>query len=258
MPPLDPPPALPPAEVATDGAAGSRRVQDRSQRTVRHLLVVVVLLLGALAAPRAAAEPTAPLWQWPLAPPHRVVRAFEAPPTPYAAGHRGVDLVGGGTEVRAVDDGVVRFSGVVAGRGTVSILHAGGLVSTYEPVAGSVAAGQTVATGTLIGTLEASGASHCGTTVCLHLGARRGETYVDPMLLLGAHGPSVLLPLEGAAGGGDDDVARGRHGAAGPSAPEGIVGIGSAGMTQEIVGTGVAARSRAGVGLLDGLAQTGG
>jgi len=223
--------------------------------------VVVVLLLGVLAAPRAAAEPPAPRWQWPLAPPHRVVRAFEAPPTPYAAGHRGVDLVGGGMEVRAVDDGVVRFSGIVAGRGTVSILHAGGLVSTYEPVVGSVTAGRTVATGTAIGTLEASGASHCGTTVCLHLGARRGETYVDPMLLLGAHGPSVLLPLEGAApraaGGRSDAVARGSRGAAGPSAPEGIVGIGSAGMTRQIVGTGVAAPSGARVSLLDGLAQTG-
>jgi len=198
--------------------------------------VALVLVMGMLVAPRAAAEPPTPLWQWPLAPPHRMVRAFEAPPTPYAAGHRGVDLVGGTREVRAVDDGVVRFSGVVAGRGTVSVLHAGGLVSTYEPVVGSVTAGQRVAAGTVIGTLETSGVSHCGTAVCLHLGARYGSaTYVDPMLLLAPRGPSVLLPLEGAApgaaGGARDDsggTAPRTPGAGSAVAPPRIVGVGTA------------------------------
>ena len=31
-------------------------------------------------------------WSWPVAPPDRRGRAVRAPPTPYAAGHRGIDL----------------------------------------------------------------------------------------------------------------------------------------------------------------------
>lgn len=147
------------------------------------------------AAPEAAATPP---WRWPVAAPHHVLAPFDAPPSPYAAGHRGLDLAGSSSVVTAVDGGVVRFSGSVAGRGVVSVLHPGGIISTYEPVTGTVAAGDHVAAGTVIGHLEGAGASHCRPVVCLHLGARRGEEYLDPMLLLAGAGPSVLLPLAGA------------------------------------------------------------
>src|SRR5699024_8715176 len=82
--------------------------------------------------------------------------------------------------------GTVRFSGSVAGRGVVSVLHADGLVSTYEPVHGLVEAGTRVGAGEVLGTLESdSTASHCEGG-CLHLGARRGGIYLDPLPLLGA------------------------------------------------------------------------
>ena len=45
--------------------------------------------------------------------------------------------------------------------------------------------------------------SHCPEVACLHLGARRGENYLDPMLLLGVRRPSVLLPWAGGPMGGD-------------------------------------------------------
>lgn len=96
-----------------------------------------------------------------------------------------------GQEVLAVDAGVVTHVGVVAGRGTVSITHPSGLRSTYEPVRGAVAPGDTIAEGRAIGVVE--GRSHCG-GACLHLGALRGSTYVDPRPLLGG-GPVILLPL---------------------------------------------------------------
>lgn len=135
-------------------------------------------------------------WSWPLAPRPEVVRPFIRPATRYGAGHRGVDLGGrGGQAVLAVDDGVVSHVGVVAGRSTVTVLHASGLRSTYEPVDATVRRGQAVTRGSAIGSLaEAESGSHCGSLACLHLGAIRDADYLDPLELLG--GTRVrLLPL---------------------------------------------------------------
>jgi murein DD-endopeptidase MepM/ murein hydrolase activator NlpD len=95
--------------------------------------------------------------------------------------------------VLAAGDGVVVFAGMVAGRPVVSIDHADGLRTTYEPVDPSVAAGQRVARGSRIGAL-AAGHAGCPREACLHWGLRRGETYLDPMLLFRAV-QVRLLPL---------------------------------------------------------------
>jgi murein DD-endopeptidase MepM/ murein hydrolase activator NlpD len=155
----------------------------------RALLVVVVL--GLLAVPPARAAPPAPgpppatqLWGWPLDGRPTVSRPFDAPPTPYAAGHRGVDLLGApGSPVLAAGAGVVAFAGMVAGRPVVSVEHAGGLRTTYEPVHPSVSAGQAVARGSPLGGL-APGHAGCPGEACLHWGLRRGQTYLDPLVLL--------------------------------------------------------------------------
>lgn len=185
---------------------------------VRPLLVVLVVLVSAVVGPGTpavaaarAAFPAegdgsgspAPPWRWPLAPPHRVLAPFDAPTSRYGAGHRGVDLAGGGdgVTVTAVAAGTVHFSGRVAGRGVVSVEHPDGLISTYEPVVAAVQEGQAVTAGTVLGTLDGQDASHCPAVMCLHLGARRGAVYIDPLLLLGARGPSVLLPLDGSRPG---------------------------------------------------------
>jgi murein DD-endopeptidase MepM/ murein hydrolase activator NlpD len=95
--------------------------------------------------------------------------------------------------VRAAGDGVVVFAGMVAGRPVVSVDHAGGLRTTYEPVDAVVGAGQPVARGAVLGTL-AGGHAGCPVAACLHWGLRRGEVYLDPLSLLGA--PEVrLLPM---------------------------------------------------------------
>ena len=162
------------------------------------VLIAVALLLapGAAAADPATARPPGPLavWTSPLAGAVRVTRAFDPPETGYGPGHRGVDLAGApGQQVMAAGAGVVLFAGMVAGRPVISVLHRDGLRTTYEPVDPSVAAGQPVARGSPLGTLRA-GHSGCPAAACLHWGLLRGDSYLDPLLLL--RPPRVrLLPL---------------------------------------------------------------
>jgi murein DD-endopeptidase MepM/ murein hydrolase activator NlpD len=135
-----------------------------------------------------------PSYQWPVLPPH-VLRRFDPPPEPWLAGHRGVDLgVTAGAPVRAAGGGAVVHAGPLAGRGVVSILHAGGLRTTYEPVTATVRAGDVVAAGDPIGSVE-PGHPGCPQAACLHWGLRRGDVYLDPLALLGL-GRVRLLPLD--------------------------------------------------------------
>jgi murein DD-endopeptidase MepM/ murein hydrolase activator NlpD len=130
----------------------------------------------------------------PIAGPLHVLRPFEPPPTPYSAGHRGVDLRAPLRGlVLAAGAGQVTFAGMVAGRGVVVIAHADGIRTEYEPVRPLVAAGQAVARGQPIGRVSGQ---HGGWPPgqCLHWGARRGEVYFDPLLLLRPLGPVRLLP----------------------------------------------------------------
>jgi murein DD-endopeptidase MepM/ murein hydrolase activator NlpD len=130
---------------------------------------------------------------WPILP-ARVVRRFDPPRRPWLAGHRGVDLAGMPFQaVRSAGAGTVVYAGVIAGRGVVSVAHAGGLRTTYEPVIPTLAVGDAVGRGTELGTLEA-GHPGCAEPACLHWGLRRGDVYLDPLALLGL-GRVRLLPL---------------------------------------------------------------
>jgi murein DD-endopeptidase MepM/ murein hydrolase activator NlpD len=134
-------------------------------------------------------------FRWPLAGTPRVVRRFDPPPQPWLPGHGGVDLAANpGVQVRAAGAGVVLFAGTVAGRPVVTVGHADGLRTTYEPVRPGPAVGARVAAGAPIGLLIA-GHPGCAVAACLHWGLRRGEEYLDPLALLGL-GPVRLLPLD--------------------------------------------------------------
>jgi murein DD-endopeptidase MepM/ murein hydrolase activator NlpD len=138
-------------------------------------------------------------WAWPLQPRPPVIRGFLLGPTPWSAGHRGVDLLTApGAAVHAPAAGMIRFTGVIAGRPVLSIDHGGGLISSVEPVLGLRTAGEVVRRGDVVGTI-APGATHCSPRTCLHWGVRRNGQYIDPLTLLpGQRGPIVLLPLVGA------------------------------------------------------------
>jgi murein DD-endopeptidase MepM/ murein hydrolase activator NlpD len=130
-------------------------------------------------APAPSAE-----YGWPLVPVPVVVALFREPAHPFGPGHRGVDLAApAGAAVLAAAAGTVVFAGALAGRGVVSVQHADGLRTTYEPVTPAVRTGEIVARGAVVGALVA-GHLRCP-SACLHWGARRDRTkYVDPLLLL--------------------------------------------------------------------------
>lgn len=164
-----------------------------SKRRPGALLLTLLagLTLAAVSTPAAAVR--LGQWQWPVEAPRVVLREFLAPPTRYSAGHRGIDLeADAGRAVFAPADGVVSFSGTVVDRPVLSLRHDGDLLSSYEPLASSLAKGEAVARGQLLGVVAEGG--HCDGR-CVHLGVRLRGEYVSPMLLLGGVPRAVLLPL---------------------------------------------------------------
>lgn len=165
------------------------------------IALLVALAVAGLASTGSAGPPdppatTAGTYRLPLPGPPQVARAFEAPPQPWAVGHRGVDLrTTPGAPVLSPVAGVVSFAGTVAGRGVVTVTDARGRRSSIEPVLAAVRAGDAVEGGEPLGLVTPEG-SHCAPGTCLHWGVRVGDEYVDPFTLLPGAGPAVLLPLD--------------------------------------------------------------
>ncbi|NUR16914.1 MAG: peptidoglycan DD-metalloendopeptidase family protein [Dermatophilaceae bacterium] len=142
------------------------------------------------------APPSQARWAWPLEPEPSVERRFDPPDQPWLPGHRGVDLAAAsGQPVRSPTAGRVTYAGTLAGRGVVVVAHEGGLRSTFEPVvtAAGVGVGTAVARGQVVGVVTST-AGHCAPRVCLHWGVLRGETYLDPLGVVG-RARIILLPL---------------------------------------------------------------
>jgi murein DD-endopeptidase MepM/ murein hydrolase activator NlpD len=158
-------------------------------------------------------QPPGQRFGWPLTGSPTVVRTFQPPAFRYGQGHRGVDLAAvAGAPVLAAGAGMVVFAGMVAGHGVVSVSHQGHLRTTYEPVAATVVAGQWVAKGAQIGTVQ-PGHAGCPVPVCLHWGVFRSPTqvpdpgdfereYLDPRWLIGRVRVR-LLPIDRPSDGTD-------------------------------------------------------
>lgn len=142
-----------------------------------------------LAGPVASAQ-TAPCLSPPVEAP--VVDPFRPPACEWCPGNRGIAYgARPGQPVRAMAAGQVTFSGLVAGTRYVVVQHADGLRATYGGLAATpLAVGDAVGTGALVGTAAGE----------VHVGLRRGETYVDPTPLLGRLVPRPrLVPTDGTA-----------------------------------------------------------
>jgi len=163
-------------------------------RAAGRLLGALITIIVVFACSPAQAEAQdQPVGVWPLDPQPEVIERFGPPDTPFSAGHRGVDLLGTpGQGIRAALPGRISFAGRVAGRAVVVVDH-GPTRTTYEPVTTDLTVGTTVQAGHLIGELQLVG-SHCFPRSCLHWGWIEGETYLDPLLLVGVRRVR-LLPL---------------------------------------------------------------
>lgn len=124
----------------------------------------------------------------------RVTRGADIPEKNWMPGHRGVDLAARpGQDILAAEDGVVAFVGVIVGVPVISIDHADGIRTTYQPVFPTVAVGDAVQEGQPIGRMAPPNGDHDG----LHWGAKTGpDTYINPLTLLDA--PTIRLkPVDG-------------------------------------------------------------
>ena len=160
----------------------------------RALLVAycVVVFGTSMAVPTAAAAGP-PTYRPPVA--VAISDPFRPPPTPYAAGNRGLDYAtAAGTPVHAAADGRVVFAGAVAGSLHVTILHPDGVRTTYSFLARvDVVVGQPLRQGDVVGI----------TLGALHFGARRGDAYFDPASLFDQGSPRVrLVPFDEPPGSG--------------------------------------------------------
>ena len=170
-------------------------LQPSRTRCITVSLIFFALL--ALLVPRTApvnATPHDERWQWPTGAPVPVVEGFAPPAHDWLPGRRGVTVqYPAPSPVYACSSGTVTTAGPVAGRGVISIRHdVGGRIvwSTYLPVTPSVAVGDHVEKGDVIGVSE-------GDSPTLHWGAKTGRrTYIDPIRM--TLGRPRLLPWDDA------------------------------------------------------------
>jgi murein DD-endopeptidase MepM/ murein hydrolase activator NlpD len=156
---------------------------------------IAVMTMGALLiAPSSTFES----WQLPFEAPHTLIRQYLQPTSDYSAGHRGVDFeVLQGEQILAPAAGIVSFAKTIVNREVISITHAGGFVSEFEPVCSDLAVGEAVAKGSLIGRVcepESDYVRHCQAKPCVHFSLRLNGKYLSPLALIGGLNPSRLLP----------------------------------------------------------------
>lgn len=159
-----------------------------------------LLAAVSLAAPSAPAGSAPPPRTFVLVPPVEapITHRFRPPMCLYCSGNRAIDY--GPTldlPIRAAASGVVSYSGPIAGAIWVTIEHRYGYRTSYGPLADrTVAAGETIATGQIIGRGGPSLSFSLRFGPGARPGGRRDEVYVDPEAYFGARGRRVarLVP----------------------------------------------------------------
>ncbi|MEY2477119.1 MAG: hypothetical protein QOG87_2434 [Actinomycetota bacterium] len=152
---------------------------------MRHVAAVAVAALVLLVGtPRAAAADPSPVtYRPPVDGP--VVDRFRPSASGFGPGNLGLEYATApGTTVGAAAPGQVVFAGQVGGSLHVVVLHADGIRTSYSFLESvTVARGQQVGAGERVGVAGPS----------VHFGARAGDAYVDPEVLLGAGRVHVRL-----------------------------------------------------------------
>jgi hypothetical protein len=151
---------------------------------VRWFIGIATVVFTCTPAVAAAAERRPVVYRPPVDGP--VTDPFRPPATPYGSGNRGIDYATArGRVVRAAAAGEVVFAGPVGNSLHVVVLHDDGLRTSYSFLRTiTVARGNHVVSGAGVGTSNTS----------LHFGARAGEAYIDPAVLLAGDTRVHLIP----------------------------------------------------------------
>lgn len=142
-------------------------------------VLVVMLFLVPPRAQAQQADPAPVLYEPPVL--AAVVDPFRPPSTFAGPGNRGLEYgQAAGRVVVAAAAGLVTFAGGVAGRNVITIEHGDGIRTTY--------------TGLSEIWVEVDDFPSRGATIAIaesgfHFGARRGDHYLDPQILLDASQP---------------------------------------------------------------------
>ena len=151
---------------------------------MRFFAGIAVVILTSAAWSVAERRPVS--YDPPVAGP--AVDPFRPPSSRYGAGNRGIDYATrAGEPVRAAAAGEVVFAGSVGNSLHVVVLHADGIRTSYSFLRSvRVARGQRVGAGGTVGTAASS----------VHFGARAGDAYLDPAVLLAGERRVHLIPDE--------------------------------------------------------------
>jgi murein DD-endopeptidase MepM/ murein hydrolase activator NlpD len=163
------------------------------QRSWVALAVSVVLV--SLGPPATAAPDAEQQWSPPVDGP--VVRGYEPPERPFGPQHLGLDFgAPPGTVVRAANDGVVAFAGLVGRSRSVALEHAGARRTTYSYLRRLlVRPGASVRRGDVLGLSGGTGPGHGPDVV--HFGYRVNGRPEDPAQLFKPEPPRIsLAPLD--------------------------------------------------------------
>ncbi len=160
------------------------RRSGRGLSTSAAFAAACAAVLAAGTAPASAQAEPALTYIWPV---HgTIVDHFRPPAHEYGPGNRGLEFATRpGSSFWAAARGIVSFAGPVGGRLHVTVSHPDGLRISYSGVAGiGVTRGERVHQGQLLGT----------TADRLHVGVRRGDVYLDPVLIFDGDASTGVRP----------------------------------------------------------------
>jgi hypothetical protein len=167
-------------------------------------------------------------WISPLESTPTLAHDYRAPLTQFGPGHRGIDYrAKGKTNLVAPANGVIAWANMVALQPTVSIQHANGYRTAYQPACTDLTVGTPVTQGQVFavvcdnipaaataadlakyaggvigkvgkvvkvaGQVTIRVASHCAPLLCLHFSLRHNGAYLSPLALIGGLKPSRLV-----------------------------------------------------------------
>lgn len=120
----------------------------------------------------------------------KVISGFDLPAHNWLPGHRGIDVEAAeSSTIVAPENGVITFAGSVGGKSSVSFWGNSGVTFSFEPATAAAPKGTKLTKNDIVALVKGH-SDHCD-GMCVHWGAKRNNSYIDPRLALSP--PQILL-----------------------------------------------------------------